>query len=137
MRARIALVAGIGIGYVLGARAGRESYEKIKTQATNVWHDPKVQEGIKATEETIKEKAPVVAEKAKEAAGRLPFEKVLNECFATPHVLRFQLAQPKAKPAPPPEKPEETHDDDDDDEDVFRMAQDMFAAQVVGRSGQG
>lgn len=69
MRARIALVAGIGIGYVLGARAGRESYEKIKTQATNVWHDPKVQEGIKATEETIKEKAPVVAEKAKEAAA--------------------------------------------------------------------
>lgn len=69
MRARIALVAGIGIGYVLGARAGRESYEKIKTQATNVWHDPKVQEGIKATEETIKEKAPVVADKAKEAAA--------------------------------------------------------------------
>ena len=75
-------------------------------------------------------------EKAKEAAGRLPFEKVLNECFATPHILRFQLAQPKAKPAPPPEKPVE-HDDDDEEDDIFRMAQDMFAAQVVGRSGQG
>jgi DNA polymerase III subunit gamma/tau len=75
-------------------------------------------------------------EKAKEAATRLPFEKVLNECFATPHILRFQLAQPKAKPAPPLEKPDESHEDDDDEDDIFRMAQDMFAAQVVGRSGQ-
>lgn len=68
MKARLAFIAGAGIGYVLGARAGRGQYEKIKTQATNIWNDPKVQNGIKTAEETIKEQAPVVAEKAKEAA---------------------------------------------------------------------
>lgn len=68
MKARLAFIAGAGIGYVLGARAGRGQYEKIKTQAANVWNDPKVQNGIKTAEETIKEQAPVVAEKAKEAA---------------------------------------------------------------------
>ncbi|MFC6354346.1 hypothetical protein ACFP6B_10660 [Rothia nasimurium] len=69
MKARLAFIAGVGIGYVLGARAGRGQYEKIKTQAANVWNDPKVQNGIKTAEETIKEQAPVVAEKAKEAAA--------------------------------------------------------------------
>ena len=68
MKARLAFIAGAGIGYVLGARAGRGQYEKIKAQATNVWNDPKVQNGIKTAEETIKEQATVVAEKAKEAA---------------------------------------------------------------------
>ncbi len=68
MKARLAFLAGAGIGYVLGARAGRGQYEKIKTQAANVWNDPKVQNGLKTAEETIKEQAPVVAEKAKEAA---------------------------------------------------------------------
>ncbi|HEX8237529.1 MAG TPA: DNA polymerase III subunit gamma/tau [Abditibacteriaceae bacterium] len=75
-------------------------------------------------------------EKACEAARRLPFEQIINECLASPHRLRFQLAPPKAKPvaapaAPPPD------DDDDDEDDVLRLAQDMFGAEVVGRSGEG
>jgi hypothetical protein len=77
-------------------------------------------------------------EKACEAARRLPFEQIINECLATPHRLRFQLAPPKAKPAPAPEAPPPDDDDDDVDEsDVLRLAQDMFGAEVVGRSGEG
>lgn len=33
-------------GYVLGARAGRERYEQIKTQATKAWNNPSVQHAV-------------------------------------------------------------------------------------------
>jgi DNA polymerase-3 subunit gamma/tau len=73
-------------------------------------------------------------EKACEAAKRLPFEQVLNECLATPHVLKFRLAAPKPK-AEIVEKAEEAPDDYEEEEDVFYLAKGMFAAQIVGRSG--
>ncbi|MBO3665059.1 hypothetical protein [Microbacterium stercoris] len=41
MRGKFGLVIGLGVGYVLGSRAGRERYEQIKTQALKVWNlDP-------------------------------------------------------------------------------------------------
>ena len=41
MKGKIGLVVGIGVGYVLGTRAGRERYEQIKTQWLKVWNlDP-------------------------------------------------------------------------------------------------
>ncbi|BAJ74827.1 hypothetical protein MTES_1863 [Microbacterium testaceum StLB037] len=43
MRGKAALVVGLVAGYVLGARAGRERYEQIKTQAEKVWEQPVVQ----------------------------------------------------------------------------------------------
>jgi DNA polymerase-3 subunit gamma/tau len=78
-------------------------------------------------------------EKACEAAKRLPFEQVLNECLATPHLLRFRLAEAKPKAAPAPVADTALHDDEDeeDDADILGMAQSMFAAEVVGRSGGG
>ena len=68
VKKRVVLLAGLGIGFILGSRAGRQSYEKLKAQATQLWNDPKVQDGVKTAGETIKEKAPVVAEKVKEQA---------------------------------------------------------------------
>ncbi|MRJ75639.1 YtxH domain-containing protein [Aeromicrobium sp. SMF47] len=41
---KLTLIAAAAAGYVLGTRAGRERYEQIKTQATNVWNNPKVQD---------------------------------------------------------------------------------------------
>ncbi|MFE4002100.1 hypothetical protein ACFX43_25300 [Nocardioides sp. YIM B13467] len=38
------LLAAFGIGYVLGARAGRERYDTIAAKAQQLWHDPRVQE---------------------------------------------------------------------------------------------
>ncbi|WP_150955108.1 hypothetical protein [Microbacterium testaceum] len=43
MRGKAALVVGLVAGYVLGARAGRDRYEQIKTQAGKVWDQPVVQ----------------------------------------------------------------------------------------------
>jgi hypothetical protein len=62
MKGKILFVAGLGIGYVLGTRAGREQYEKLKSQAARLWNDPRVQKQVDAVEEFVKDKAPDVAE---------------------------------------------------------------------------
>ncbi|HVF09184.1 MAG TPA: DNA polymerase III subunit gamma/tau [Abditibacteriaceae bacterium] len=76
--------------------------------------------------------------KACEAARQITFEQVLDKCLATPHRLRFQLAQaPSPPPAPVEAMAISDEDDDDAEEDVFKVAQDMFGAEVVGKSGPG
>ena len=68
MRKLLMLVAG-GVGYVLGARAGRERYEQIKRTATRVKDDPRVQEKASQAADLAKEKAPVVKDKVAAAAS--------------------------------------------------------------------
>nr|WP_218880744.1 YtxH domain-containing protein [Kineosphaera limosa] len=63
-------IAGVAIGYVLGARDGRGRYEQIKSQADSLWHDPRVQEKVHTASATVKEKAPEVQAKLAEAAGQ-------------------------------------------------------------------
>ena len=54
---RPALMAAFGIGYVLGARAGRERYDAIAAKAQQLWHDPWVQEKAHRAGYVAKEKA--------------------------------------------------------------------------------
>lgn len=59
------IAALIGIGYVLGAKAGRERYEQIARTASKVRQSPPVQAGVaKASEQ-----APVVADAVKHKAA--------------------------------------------------------------------
>ncbi|GIH28246.1 hypothetical protein Aph01nite_65560 [Acrocarpospora phusangensis] len=44
MRRKMLFVAGLGVGYVLGTRAGRERYEQLKGAAQRVADNPRVQE---------------------------------------------------------------------------------------------
>ena len=46
MKGKILFVVGLGVGYVLGTRAGRERYEQIKRAAEGVWNTPAVQQGV-------------------------------------------------------------------------------------------
>jgi len=46
MKGKILLVVGLGIGYVLGTRAGRERYEEMKAAASKLWNDPRVQHSV-------------------------------------------------------------------------------------------
>ena len=69
MQKRLMFIAGAGLGYVLGARAGQGRYQQIKSQADSVWNDPRVQEKVSLATEAVKEKAPVVQAKAQEAAA--------------------------------------------------------------------
>jgi phage-related protein len=46
MKGKILFVVGLGVGYVLGTRAGRERYEQIRKAAQSVWNTPTVQQGV-------------------------------------------------------------------------------------------
>lgn len=65
---KITLLFGIGVGYVLGAAAGRDRYEQIKTTAAKAWGNPKVQETVGTAQRTavqsVKEKLPESATSA-------------------------------------------------------------------------
>jgi hypothetical protein len=51
MKGKILFVVGLGVGYVLGTRAGRERYEQIKGAAERVWNTPTVQQGVGTVKE--------------------------------------------------------------------------------------
>ena len=61
------LTAG-AVGYVLGARAGRERYEQIVFQAQRLWTNPRVQQGVSEAQDLAREKGPVVADKVVQTA---------------------------------------------------------------------
>lgn len=67
MRTKVAFIIGCGVGYVLGTRAGREQFEKIRTQAQKMWEDPRVQSKLDEVEQRasglMHEKGPELKEK--------------------------------------------------------------------------
>lgn len=62
MKGKILLVVGLGVGYVLGTRAGREKYNEIKATADKLWRDPRVQKQVHNVEGFVKDKGPEAAE---------------------------------------------------------------------------
>ncbi|MGM7667788.1 hypothetical protein [Microbacterium sp. A93] len=60
MKGKIGLVVGLGVGYVLGTRAGRERYEQIKTQWLKLWHLDPVQNQVAKVKGYVGEKAAAV-----------------------------------------------------------------------------
>ncbi len=76
MRGKLVLLVGIGIGYVLGARAGRERYEEIKRAVGRFWNDPRVTKQVHNVEQFAKDKAPEVVDfigdQAKKVIQRSP-----------------------------------------------------------------
>jgi len=73
MKGKLAVLAGLGAGYVLGTKAGRERYEQICAGAQRLWRDPRVQEQRDRATTAVKEQAGHVQETLKEKAEeRLP-----------------------------------------------------------------
>ena len=62
MKGKILLVVGLGVGYVLGTRAGREKYDELVARVQKFWNDPRVQKQASNVSEFVKDKAPDVAE---------------------------------------------------------------------------
>lgn len=71
MRGKILLVVGLGVGYVLGARAGRQRYEEIVRAAQGFWNDPRVQKQVNHAEEFVKDKGEDVAEYLTDGAKKV------------------------------------------------------------------
>lgn len=72
---KFVFLAGLGIGFVLGSRSGRGTYDKLEAQARTIAHDPRVQEtaaqarsAAQDAASTVKDKAPGVAAAAKDKA---------------------------------------------------------------------
>ena len=60
MKGKIGLVVGLGVGYVLGTRAGRDRYEQIKTQWLKVWNQEPVQEQVEKVKDFVGDKAAAI-----------------------------------------------------------------------------
>ncbi len=60
MKGKIGLVVGLGVGYVLGTRAGQERYEQIKDQWLKVWNLDPVQEQVDKVKGYVGDKAAAV-----------------------------------------------------------------------------
>ena len=62
MKGKILLVVGLGVGYVLGTRAGREKYDELVAKVQKIWNDPRVQKQATNVGDFVKDKAPDVAD---------------------------------------------------------------------------
>jgi len=60
MKGKIGIVVGLGVGYVLGTRAGRERYEQIKTQWLKIWHLDPVQKQVERAKGYVGDKVAAV-----------------------------------------------------------------------------
>jgi hypothetical protein len=47
MRYRLTFISGVAVGYVLGARAGRERYEQLRKTAQQLAQNPAVQDAAR------------------------------------------------------------------------------------------
>lgn len=73
MNARLVKLAlGIAIGYVLGARAGRERYDQMKGKATELWESPRVSKARTSVEDYARTQAPILRDKAEAVAKATP-----------------------------------------------------------------
>jgi len=66
---KLMLLAVFALGYVLGARAGRERYEQLSGAFDKVRRDPRVQATAQQAVDTARQQAPVVADKVTSAAS--------------------------------------------------------------------
>ncbi|MEO7006805.1 MAG: YtxH domain-containing protein [Terrimesophilobacter sp.] len=69
MRLKILFVAGLATGYVLGAKAGRDKYEELKTKATQAWEDPRVHKVVSDAQGFVQDAAPVIQARVTDATA--------------------------------------------------------------------
>lgn len=63
VKGKLSLLGGAAIGYVLGARAGRERYDQIRERARRAWGDPRVQQKVSDVQGVVQDKAPDLRDK--------------------------------------------------------------------------
>ena len=54
------IVLGFAAGYLVGSKAGRKQFDRIKSAATDLWERPEVQNTVKKVDDFVAEKAPAV-----------------------------------------------------------------------------
>lgn len=94
MRGRLWFLGGVAVGFVLGARAGRERYDQLVSAARQLWDHPTVQEATGV----VQEQANRLYTGSKEAVS----EKLSNT------KLGEKLARTRDEPGAEPSQPNRT-----------------------------
>ena len=94
MKGKILLVVGVGIGYVLGTRAGREKYEQMKAAVDKLWNDPRVQKQVDNAQDFVKDKAPEVAEFLSDGAKKVVSQVSGSKAPAKPAARKPAASKP-------------------------------------------
>lgn len=63
---KVAFLVGLGTGYVLGARSGRERYDQIVDSAQQVWKNPRVKKTAEQAQEVVQDVAGQAGQAVKE-----------------------------------------------------------------------
>jgi hypothetical protein len=71
MKGKVMFVVGAAVGYVVGTRAGRQGYERLKSQASDLWLNPKVQDTVESVGDLAKDKIPVVGGAISDASKKI------------------------------------------------------------------
>ncbi|WP_067779312.1 protoporphyrinogen oxidase [Actinomyces vulturis] len=71
MPSKMTFLVGLGAGYVLGTRAGRAQYERIKATASSVAQSPSVRSRVEAVQDklhdVVRQQGEVVTDKVAQA----------------------------------------------------------------------
>jgi len=94
LKGKLLLVGlGVGVGYILGAKAGRERYDQIAATAKKVWNAPLVQDTVGRASGFVEHRLEDVATLLKRGASNV--------------IDRVTGTKPRPRPAssasPPPE----------------------------------
>ncbi|MEO6529331.1 MAG: hypothetical protein ABIN10_08630 [Specibacter sp.] len=93
MKGKLVFAAGVLTGYILGSRAGRTSYEKLKKSVKSLWATDSVQEVVASVEHELKNAAGDLGHKVKDTmAGTLAQHN--NSDTATPTPLPDVTSDP-------------------------------------------
>ena len=68
MKRKLPLLVGLAIGYVIGARAGREKYDRLKAAAEHYWRDPRVVKVRTDAESYARTQGPIILDRAETVA---------------------------------------------------------------------
>lgn len=90
MAGKIPFILGLGAGYVLGTRAGRAQYERIKSAASRVAEQPFVRTRVDAASSHVKQAVRTQGEAVTEKVA----DAVKERLFGTPSAKSAGQSQP-------------------------------------------
>lgn len=107
---KFSFLAGAGLGYVLGTRAGRQQFERIKRTSATVWQNPRVQSTVQKAEAKVggiaREKGSLITDRV---AGKVK-ERISGSSSttaATPDTVGMTgSTPPPGAPEPAPPQPD-------------------------------
>lgn len=102
MRGKFLFFLGLGLGYVLGTRAGRRRYEQIKAAAQNIWESEPIQWSVHQAQDAVGDVADDVLTAAKRVIHQVTGDKPAPKRTARAGTTRTAPAKTSTKTAATP-----------------------------------